>query len=271
MKKSFMWLFAFTWGVNAMAQVGINTASPNPSSILDIRATDKGILIPQVHLLSLADQTTITNGNVKSLLVYNTNNELGEGYCYWDGSLWRRLANKEDLNITVKNGLTKNDNEIILGGNLDRPTKLTTSSQNTLSLSGLNKINTQQNTETVLILTDTDVVKAAKATMPKFFYMPSILIPTHADQVVTGEVFGTINLYQKYRMQFSSPLKKNSQATTSLPVLEKEDLDYFITWYDTNIFENVTVSNDGILYYTINPESDKSIGAFMNIVFAVKP
>ena len=271
MKKSLVLLFAFTWGVNAIAQVGINTASPNPSSILDIRANDKGILIPQVHLQSLTDQSTISNGNVKSLLVFNTNTQIGEGYCYWDGTLWRRFANIDDLNLLVKNGLTKNQNEVVLGGTLDRPTQLTTSSQNTLSLSGLNKINTQQNTETVLILSESDVVKAAKATMPKFFYMPAIQIPTHPDQVAQGETFGTIDLYQKYKTQFLSPLKKNSQATTSLPVLQKFELDYFITWYDTAIFENVSVSNDGILSYSINPNADNTLGAFMNIVFAVKP
>lgn len=271
MKKKLKMLFVFAWGVNAMAQVGINTASPNPSSILDIRATDRGILIPQVHLQSLTDRTTITNGNVKSLMVFNTNIVLGEGYCYWDGERWRQFANTDDLNLIVKNGLTKNQNEVVLGGILDRPTQLTTSSQNTLSLSGLNKQNIQQNAETVLILTESDVVKAAKAAMPKFFYMPSIQIPTHSDQVAQGETFGVIDLYKKYKSQFSTPLKKNSLASTSLPVLNQNDLDYFITWYDTSIFENVSVSNDGVLTYSINPEATYVNGAFMNIIFAVKP
>lgn len=69
--------------------VGINTtgAAPNSSAMLDVSATNKGVLIPQVSLTSLTDATTIS-APATSLLVYNTNTALsgGAGYYYNAGT-----------------------------------------------------------------------------------------------------------------------------------------------------------------------------------------
>ncbi|HMU03252.1 MAG TPA: hypothetical protein PJ990_06495, partial [Saprospiraceae bacterium] len=59
---------------NGMGNVGIGTSSPDLSSILDMVAADKGLLIPRVELTGLTDQVTISNGNTISLLVYNKSN-----------------------------------------------------------------------------------------------------------------------------------------------------------------------------------------------------
>lgn len=82
------------------AQVGIGTNNPNPSSQLDIVADDKGILIPKVPLISTTDTITITNGNVESLLVYNTNtqNDITPGFYYWYNNKWNRLTTADDFN-----------------------------------------------------------------------------------------------------------------------------------------------------------------------------
>jgi len=79
--------------------VGISStaALPNPSAMLDIVSLDKGLLIPRVALTGTADAASITNGNVTSLLVYNTAtagvapNDVTPGYYYWDGSEWVRF------------------------------------------------------------------------------------------------------------------------------------------------------------------------------------
>ena len=81
---------------NLSAQnIGINGtgAIPNTSALLDIVSKDKGLLIPRVQLTSTTDATTITNGNVNSLLVYNTATitDVVPGYYYWDGS-WITLV-----------------------------------------------------------------------------------------------------------------------------------------------------------------------------------
>ncbi len=84
-------------GTYSFAQMGIGTTTPNPSTQLEIVANDRGILIPNVALTSETDQTTIANGNVESLLVYNTstNGNLSTGYHYWADNKWNRLSTGE--------------------------------------------------------------------------------------------------------------------------------------------------------------------------------
>lgn len=69
------------------AQVGINTTNPDASSMLDITATDKGLLIPRVSIPNLNAASPIT-APATSLLVYNTNTTTGIGFYYWDGTKW---------------------------------------------------------------------------------------------------------------------------------------------------------------------------------------
>ena len=76
------------------AQVGVGTEVPEPSAQLDIVSSDKGILIPRVALDSLGDVNTIREGNVESLLVFNTtsNKFISPGYYYWYSGRWRGLV-----------------------------------------------------------------------------------------------------------------------------------------------------------------------------------
>lgn len=84
----------------AFSQLGIGTVLPHTSSQLDIVAADKGILIPRVALKGTTDNTTITNGNVNSLLVFNTaiNTDIVPGYYYWFNSKWNKLKAPETGN-----------------------------------------------------------------------------------------------------------------------------------------------------------------------------
>ena len=82
--------------------VGINGTgvAPNSSAMLDVNASTKGILVPQVALTSITDATTITSGNVNSLLVYNTAtagvspNNVVPAYYYWNSvaGKWFQIA-----------------------------------------------------------------------------------------------------------------------------------------------------------------------------------
>jgi hypothetical protein len=77
-------------GVNtAVAQqsVGVGTNTPDVSARLDINASDKGLLIPKVFLLSLSDAVTVTTP-ANGLMLFNTNKTLtgGTGFYYNSGT-----------------------------------------------------------------------------------------------------------------------------------------------------------------------------------------
>ncbi|MDM1460712.1 hypothetical protein HX065_11730 [Myroides odoratimimus] len=89
------------------AQVGIGTATPNKSAELLIESSNRGLLIPNVALTSATDRTTITNGNVQSLMVYATKisekKDITPGYYYWDINKWVRLTADKDIPQIVVN------------------------------------------------------------------------------------------------------------------------------------------------------------------------
>jgi Chaperone of endosialidase len=82
------------------AQVAINTNAtlPDPSSMLHVSSTSKGVLFPQVSIDSLKDVTSIASP-ANGLVVYNTvqpgvRNDMARGY-YWystNAGSWIRLA-----------------------------------------------------------------------------------------------------------------------------------------------------------------------------------
>jgi hypothetical protein len=77
--------------------VGVNTNTPHPSSIFEVAANDRGLLIPQVALSGCSDLSTIPNP-ATSLLVFNTNpsTSLTVGFVYFDGTEWRSICNSAD-------------------------------------------------------------------------------------------------------------------------------------------------------------------------------
>ncbi|RWX03893.1 beta strand repeat-containing protein, partial [Flavobacterium cerinum] len=110
MKKLLPALVLLLGVYTASAQVGIGTSTPNSSSQLQIVANDKGVLIPQVQLTSSTDTTTITNGNVQSLLVYNisTAADIKPGYYYWYVNRWMRILSDKDASSQVVTKLVYN-------------------------------------------------------------------------------------------------------------------------------------------------------------------
>ncbi|KAA5828107.1 hypothetical protein FPF71_04540 [Algibacter amylolyticus] len=94
-EKYYLYLFLFLFKFSAFSQVGIGTTDIDASAILEVYANDKGVLFPNVALMSNTDQTTIPSP-VDGVLVYNTG--LGAlayvGYVFWNGSEWRTLLNK---------------------------------------------------------------------------------------------------------------------------------------------------------------------------------
>ncbi|WP_028376476.1 hypothetical protein [Leeuwenhoekiella sp. MAR_2009_132] len=95
--KFFIFSIALFFSFVSHAQVGIGTTTPANGSLLDIEASDKGLLIPRVSLTGITDNTTITPSATKGLLVFNQAvttgaNAVTEGFYYWDGTKWVALT-----------------------------------------------------------------------------------------------------------------------------------------------------------------------------------
>lgn len=86
--------------VTSSGNVGIGTAAPNASAILDINVdglasgSKKGFLGPKAALTSATDQVTIP-APATGLLVYNlgTSGLVYNGYVFWNGVEWRTFNN----------------------------------------------------------------------------------------------------------------------------------------------------------------------------------
>ncbi|MCS6837575.1 MAG: hypothetical protein NZ480_01895 [Bdellovibrionaceae bacterium] len=97
--------------------VGINTdgSSPDASAILDLKASDRGLLIPRVSLTNVNNPSPVSPPVATGLLVYNTNPSVtggsGTGFYYWNGSQWIRLDNSNgDWRLTGNAGTSPASN-----------------------------------------------------------------------------------------------------------------------------------------------------------------
>lgn len=135
------------------------------------------------------------------------------------------------------------------------------------------------------VVADADGVLGTKELEKVWFYMPSIVLPLSVDTwnshpyktniTTTGNNVGseaitfTIDLYEIYKQQFGAPSYKTS-ATENLKLYNKEELEFFVVYYDTNVFNNVRFTADKKLQYTIASGDPVTEHTFMNIVFKVK-
>lgn len=100
--STLLFLFIATLS-NAQNNVGIGTTSPNNKAILELQATDKGLLVPRLtntEMLSIA-----TNASTNGLLVYNTTNDC---FYYWNNTttLWKSMCTAGGTTGVSNNGDT---------------------------------------------------------------------------------------------------------------------------------------------------------------------
>jgi len=73
-------------GYTSFAQVGLNNPNPDPSSVLDVKASDRGVLIPRMSTGQRNAMAIGTPTPAQGLLVFDT--DLNRIY-FWDGAKWR--------------------------------------------------------------------------------------------------------------------------------------------------------------------------------------
>jgi hypothetical protein len=83
----------------AFSQVSISNSrsAPDPSAMLDINASDKGMLIPRVSLVSIDNATSPVYNPATGLMVFNTGGNLTPGLYIWNGASWDAMATMEQV------------------------------------------------------------------------------------------------------------------------------------------------------------------------------
>jgi len=78
--------------------VGINGdgSYPDGSAMLDVKATDKGILIPRVQLDDASTASPVTSP-VEGLMIYNLTGTEEKGFYFWNGTEWLKLGVSEKV------------------------------------------------------------------------------------------------------------------------------------------------------------------------------
>lgn len=102
-------LLLFATLVNA--QVGINTSTPNASSVLDINSSNKGVLFPQYDLTVLNSTSTPIANPTDGLMIYNKggSSSFPKGYYIWIRDRWQRLiisgAEPQAMSLIINSGV----------------------------------------------------------------------------------------------------------------------------------------------------------------------
>lgn len=112
MKNKLLSFILFLGYYTTYSQVSIGKLMLNAAAQLEVVATNKAILIPRVNLTGSTDVTTLINGNVNSLLVFNTANILTVG------TYGRALLNSSKLSAVsmISNTSLNNDLSTTVNG-----------------------------------------------------------------------------------------------------------------------------------------------------------
>lgn len=111
----------------------------------------------------------------------------------------------------------------------------------------------------------TQWIRLANQPKPNWFYLPSV--PINVETTGTGR---TLDLHAVYATQLGTPGVKSTSAPTGqlTPILDRDKLHYYVTGYDHNVFNNILISDTGVMTYDVIGQASDS--TYMNIVFVEK-
>jgi hypothetical protein len=94
--------FILAFPLNILAQVGINTTSPNSNAALDVTSASKGLLPPRLALTATSLASPMA-AHVEGMIVYNTAtiNDVSPGLYLNDGKEWGQLNVVSETEGTV--------------------------------------------------------------------------------------------------------------------------------------------------------------------------
>src|SRR5690606_1249190 len=165
-------------------------------------------------------------------------------------------------------GHLSNDRMIIaptgeIGIGTSDPTELLDVAEGNVRVRDINT-NVGTHTDHIVVADSEGVLKTVSAAAPKWFYMPSIVFDVSSNSTGLSR-----NLHQEYLDQYGTPQVSSAGASGSIPTFAPTELEYYVTYYDTAVFANVSIDANGVLSYDVINTNPTGY-SFMNIVFVVK-
>jgi len=98
----------------------------------------------------------------------------------------------------------------------------------------------------------------------RWFYPPAVIID--ASDLDTA---ATLDIYEDYKSQFSTPLVSSDGASGFVPYYQKGELEYYVTYFDNTVLSNISIDADGVMTYDIIsvPFDNYTV---INVVFVIK-
>jgi len=242
--------------------VGIGTAAPTAN--LHVSGGTGS-----VELLLEADTDNATESDQPRLTFSQDGGAITGHIGFTDGGNHLKISNESNNNLELQTNATtrltiEGDGDVGIG---------TTSPGARLEVDGGSVIfdeygiGTYSDTSvSYLLAVDTagNVVELPTAKNTRWFYPPAIIIDASAISMDD-----TLDLHANYITQFKTPLIKNPEAPALLPTYDKDELDYFITYYDDTVLENVSIDDEGVMVYDVRavPFDNYTV---INVVFLIK-
>lgn len=113
------------------AQIGVGTKTPHPDAMLEVKSTNKGLLMPRLALSSTTSMAPLS-AHIEGMSVYNTATvgDVTPGFYYNDGGKWIRLSSG-----MVADATTTTTGKIQLAGDLSGTAALPTIAVNAITSS----------------------------------------------------------------------------------------------------------------------------------------
>lgn len=261
---------------NSFFQIGTGTASSRRTAFVILKEGETGIGINEAPTAQLDIGSLDGEGRVRIRELPHTPGLESDRVVMVDADGYLKSLENPGV-FSVGNGLSldiNNPSKVILGGNLEENTILNLNGHS-LKLEGLEQGNSAF--DEVLLIDNQGIIKRGKSMLPKYFYLPAVLMPLSEEEETEYEfnynngIF-IFDLYEVYLKQFSMTTNSVSSEGNGhiIPVLEAEELIYNITYFDASVYQEVSLNNQGQLQYQIISNAEPTSKTYMNIVFEVK-
>ncbi len=208
--------------VNAQNNVGIGTTTPNTKAILELKATDKGLLVPRLTTLQM--NAIAPTAAEKALLIYNTDSAC---YHFYNGLSWINMCKSQGkggtdtaaINKAIKNYLS-NVTFTTIVNNIKIDSSV--SNYSTTNISNVNILNVDTSVTNVsntnisnvnILNTDTTISNYTQATNASF-----------TNLTVGGQTINTIMTDSIKAQAWLLKGNNNTAANNKLGTLNNRDL-----------------------------------------------